>query len=308
MICAKHKRTYTKSCPDCDTEATRKETNLRETLASLPRGGVDSRSLKWNVNPAYAGGRRYPPEFRSKVRSAMQFLVNAYGALLDRKKMGDLQNAIQGNLDDVFAVAPDDQVWTNVVHALGGQHGDAVYGDDGTVLGIMQSYGCTTYSRVDVNADDKHASKDDHITMMAMLDDSKRIYLHGTGVHLSTVVHEMLHFFCNRKFYDSFAQPGVGKEWRAVNEGTTEYLTREAYRGDNHGAYEEELGKVMILLKAGLTKQEIQAAYFQGQTQALVDKMTAGEMKAENMNASDPRAAAALNAGAGRRRGAGGPD
>lgn len=297
MVCAKHKETYDVSCAKCDAEEKGKESRLVETL------GKSSKAVKWNDNPAYTGGRRYRPEFRTKVMSAMTFITRAYKNNLDPRKLADLDHALKNNLDDIFAVAKDDQEWTNVVHALGGQHNDKVYGTSGNLLGVMQSFGCTTYSRVEVNADTKLATGDQYVTMMAMLNDSKRIYLHGTEVHLSTVVHEMLHFFCHKQFYDAFAKPGVGAEWKALNEGITEYLTREAYTGDNHGSYEEEFQKVKLLLSAGLTKEEIAAAYFSGKIDALVEKMKAGEIKTESMQKTDPRMASAFSAAAGRRRG-----
>ena len=294
MICAKHKETYDGKCPKCSAESLKKEQNLEATL-----GTQRYKTTKWNSNPVYDGGREYTPTFRSKVYSAQVFLTKEYGALLDNRKMGALDNALRNNLDDVFAVSSDDQKWTNVVHALGGKHNDPVYNSDGKLLGVMQSFGCTTYERVEVNSSNSHASKDPLTTMMAIFDDSKRIYLHGSDVHVSTVTHEMLHYFCHKNFYKAFAEPGVGAEWKALNEGVTEYLTREAYKGDSRGAYQEEYGKVQLLLKAGLVKKEIEEAYFLGNIGALVDKMKAGEIGAENV-ILDSRSAAVF---AGVRRG-----
>lgn len=298
MICVKHKKTYTGSCPDCDKAAQAKEENLRAL-------GPKYQPRNWKDNAAYDGGRRYRPEFRSKVQSALTFLTRAYGGKLDKTKLKDLDNALRGNLDDVFAVSGDDAEWTNVVHALGGLHGDAVYGTDGRLLGIMQSFGCTTYSRIDVDAE-KTAGKDDYTSMMGFLNDSKRIYLHGTGVDLSTVVHEMLHYFCHQKFYTAFAADGVGPEWKTLNEGITEYLTRLAYGGEHHGSYQMEFEKVQILLKAGLTKDSVESAYFMGQIQELVDKMKAGETNRDNLP-TDERMDKVLAGRRGRRGGQGGP-
>lgn len=300
MICAKHKETYEGKCPKCSAESLQKEQNLEATL-----GTKGYKAAKWNSNPVYDGGRGFSPTFRSKVYSGLMFLTKAYGALLDNRKVGALDGALRNNLDDVFAVAGDDQEWTNVVHALGGKHNDAVYNSEGNFLGVMQSFGCTTYERVDVNSTNNHTSKDQMTTMMAIFDDSKRIYLHGSDVHISTVTHEMLHYFCHRNFYNAFAQPGVGAEWKAVNEGITEYLTREAYTGDNHGAYQEEYGKVQLLIKAGLVKREIEEAYFTGNIAALVEKMKAGEIGAENVILDSRSAAVFANARRGKKNNAG---
>jgi hypothetical protein len=285
MICAKHKITYVGICPSCAGETERKESNLIDKI-----GAKQYAAMKWVQNPRYDGGRRYRPEFRSKVQSALLFINKAYGPLLEKKKAADVDNALRRNLDDVFAVAGDDLEWTNVVHALGGQHGDKVYDQGGKLLGVMQSFGCTAYSRVDVKADDtKQASLDQNTTFMGIFDDSKRIYLHGKDVHLSTVTHELLHYFCHKNFYKAFADKDVGPEWKVINEGITEYLTRKAYTGDNHGSYEQEVQKVADLRTAGLTDQEIERAYFQGDIHALVEKMKAGEMKEENLGKVDPR-------------------
>jgi hypothetical protein len=298
MICAKHKMTYVGKCPKCakcDEEALTKEKKLEEKL-----GKPLYRSLNWNVNPLYDGDvydgerRRYPTNFRSNALSAVTLLTKKYKDLLPSKKLKDFEDAFNGNLDDIFAVSRDDLEWTNVVQALGGKHGD-VYGDDGKFLGTWQSYGCTTYSRVDVNPSNNHASSDKHTSMMALFDDSKRIYLHGTDAHLATLTHELLHYFCDKRFYGVFGSSGVGPEWKTLNEGITEYLTRQAYTGENHGAYEHEVGKVQILLKAGLSKSDLEAAYFRGEMEALVDKMKTGEMKAEDLT-SDPRMATRLSA------------
>lgn len=295
MICAKHKASYVGQCAKCETEAESKEKNLAAAL------GKSHKTLNWATNPLYDGGRRNSPEFRNKVYSGITFLTKAYGSLLDKRKLADLDNALRGNLDDVFAVAHDDQEWTNVVHALGGKHGDAVYGEGGRYLGTQQSFGCTTYSHIAVQAD-KSAAQDAYTSMAALIDDSKRIYLHSTKVSLSTVTHEMLHYFCHKSFHNAFAQAGVGAEWRTMNEGVTEYLTRLACTGGNQGCYENEVEKLQILLRAGLTKQEIEAAYFGGQIGPLVEKMKAGELTAESLGA-DPRMAAALGGAGGRRRG-----
>ena len=230
-------------------------------------------------NPAYDGGRRYPSDFRSKVHSAVSILANKYKTLLDDRKLTDLENALRNNLDDIFGVSRNDKEWTNVCHALGGKHNDPVYSPDGKLLGIQQSFGVTGYFQVDVNPNDNHASVDQMTGVGLAVTDSKRIYLHGKDVHVSTVMHEMLHYFCDKEFYKVFAEPGVGPEWKSVNEGITEYLTRLAYTGADRAAYEEEYKKVLDLIRVGLTDSDIQQAYFKGQIGTLVEKMKAGEMK-----------------------------
>lgn len=302
MICSKHKVAYVGACPNCVAEGQAREVALIKDV------GVKSyNTMQWKNNPAYDGGRKYRPEFRSKVYSAYTFVTKNYGALLDKKKLGDLDSAFRGNLDDVFAVAGDDTEWTNVAHALGGKNGDAVYGSDGQLLGIMKSFGCTTYSRLDVDKESKSATSDLYTTMAGVLDDSKRIYLHSVDVNLSTVVHEMLHFFCHKNFYNAFADPGVGKEWKALNEGMTEFLTREAYSGDSHGSYQTEYMQVRDLLKSDISKLEIEKAYFEGKIDVLVEKLKSGAMSMDKLGEMkvDPRMASAFG-GPGGRRGGGG--
>jgi hypothetical protein len=287
MVCAKHKKTYAVRCPNCDKEAQDKEQGLTDTIELLNQEKhfwekPFRRPTKWIENAAYDGGRRCPPVFRNKVYSAMTMLTNKYKDLLDNRKLADLDNALQDNLDDIFAVSRNDTEWTNVCHALGGKHNEAVYTPDGKFLGIQQSFGYTGFERVDVNPYTQYASVDDYTTMAGNLDDSKRIYLHDKNVHISTVVHEMLHYFCDRKFYAVF-KSGVGPEWNAVNEGITEYFTRRAYTGGERGAYQEEYDKVLDLVRVGLTEKEMQEAYFMGHTEPLVDKMKAGAMTEENI-------------------------
>ena len=274
MICSKHKVAYVGACQKCVAENEEKEAKLIEGVG----GQKKYNAMQWTSNPLYNGGRKYRPEFRNKVFSAYTFLVKKYGARLDSRKLGDVDNALKGNLDDIFAVSGDDSEWTNVVHALGGQHGDAVYGAQGQVLGVMQSFGCTTYSRIDVDKTNKSATSDEYTTMAGILNDSKRIYLHSVDVNRSTVVHEMLHFFCHKDFYKAFGDPGVGKEWKALNEGVTEFLTREAYTGDSHNSYQTEYTQVLDLLKSDISVLGIEEAYFEGKIETLVDKLKSGTM------------------------------
>jgi hypothetical protein len=301
MICSKHKITYVGACPKCDEEEEAKEVGLMKAVG----GEKKYKEMKWIDNPLYNGGRKYRPEFRSKVLSAYTFIVKSYGGLVDKKKLGDVDNAYRGNLDDIFAVSDDDSEWTNVVHALGGQHGDKVYGTEGQLLGIMQSFGCTTYSRLDVDKTNKTATSDKYTSMAGLIDDSKRIYLHSVDVNLSTVVHEMLHFLCHRDFYKTFGDPGVGKEWKALNEGMTEFLTREAFKGDSHGSYQTEYMQVQDLLKTDISKLEIEKAYFEGKIDVLVEKLKNGELSMEKLGEMkvDSRMATAFGGRGGRRGG-----
>jgi hypothetical protein len=284
MVCAKHKISYDSRCPECSKADQAKEQGLTDSIAFFnqhrPKKTPEyKRPTAWAENPLYDGGRRGASVFRNKVYSAITILDRKYKNLLDKRKLADLDSALRNNLDDIFAVAHNDTEWTNVCRALGGKHNEKVYGPDGNLLGVQVSFGVTGYFAVDVDSNDQSAKTDMVTGVMLYFTDSKRIYLHSKDVDVSTVVHEMLHFFCHKKFYDAFAQPGVGPEWRTLNEGITEYLTRQAYTGGVRGAYEEEHKKVLDLLRGGLTDAEIQDAYFEGQIAALVEKMKAGEMK-----------------------------
>lgn len=274
MICNKHKEVYIGKCPNCDAEEKLKEHKLKEAMGSKRYA-----TAKWVDNPVYNGGRKYRVEFRTKVHSALVFLTKFYGMLLDQKKSASVESALRGNLDDLFIVASDDPEWTNVVHALGGKHNDAVYSPTGKLLGVMQSFGCTTYSWVDIDKDTKQVTPDEMSTFKGLFEDSKRIYLHGADVNLSTVIHEMLHFFSSSVFYQKFAAKGVTPEWKGLNEGITEYLTRKAYTGDNHGSYQAEFEQVQMLIATGLPESDIQEAYFQGKIANLVEWVTSHEQK-----------------------------
>lgn len=261
MICNLHKITYVLRCPKCADIEDMKDRKLAEIVGSKTK-------VNWNDNPLYESNRAYNPSFRQKVSEAQKLILQGYGKRVDINKFQQLMGAsYSGHLDDVFYVAPDAGEWANVVHALGGKQGPVYDENDGRFLGIMQSYGCTTYSRVNVDPGTKAATTNLEDDMRGILDDSKRIYLHGTSVGVATLVHEMLHFVCNKKFFDRFSynrDPG----WRSINEGVTECLTRGVCPSQKERAYEEEYQSVKLLLDNGLKETDLQAAYFTGELQS----------------------------------------
>ncbi|HEY4185586.1 MAG TPA: hypothetical protein VGP07_10980 [Polyangia bacterium] len=289
MICAKHNKPYQVSCPSCDLLEKTKEDKLAIELAYFnslsPRGAAKATMpLKWHDNPSYEGHRRdYTHGFRSTLLHALTMIDNfPYRKLIDANKSNGLDKLRQsGRLDDVFQVASTETAWTETVNALGGKQGP-VYGSDGTYLGNMVSYGCTTYSRVAPSHG--HMIKDDLGTMQALLNDSKVIYLHGAEVGSSTVVHELFHYFCHKEFYQAFGADGVGPEWKTLNEGITEYFSRIACKDQTRGAYQSEHETVELLLKkTSFRVDQLASAYFEGLIEPLKAVMREGEYKQEEV-------------------------